>query len=260
MSDILLDKADGIATITLNDPGTLNSLSEDMQFRLLDMVNRTAADSTVRVVVLTGAGRGFCSGGNVKKMGSKIEESMEVRAEVMLQKHQVSVRIQESPKVFIALVNGACFGAGLGLALACDFRLAAKSAKFGTAFAKIGLSGDFGVSWTLTKLVGSARAKEMMILGDPIDAPRAKEFGLVNDVCDDVELLDKGLQLAKRLAQGPSVAYGYIKKNLAASHSSTLAEIVQIEIRNQMQAFQTKDHREAVLAFSEKRQPTYTGT
>lgn len=259
MADILFQNADGIATITLNDPGTLNALSDDMQFELLRLVDRTAADETVRAVVLTGAGKGFCSGGNVKKMGGKLSESMETRAELMMQKHQVAVRMQNSPKVFIALVNGACFGAGFGLALACDFRVAAQSARFGTAFAKIGLSGDFGISWTLTHLVGSARARELLLLADPVGAARALELGIVGQVVPDGELMSEGMKLAARIAGGPSVAYGYIKRNLNAAVTSTLSEMIGTEIRNQMHAIRSDDHRDAVQAFGEKRKPVFRG-
>lgn len=259
MSDILFESTGGVATITFNDPETLNSLSDDMQFELLRLVDRTAADETVRAVVITGSGKGFCSGANVKKMKGKLSESFEVRAELMMQKHQVAVRIQNSPKIFIALVNGVCFGAGLAIALNCDFRIAAQSARFGTAFAKIGLSGDFGVTWNLTHLVGPAKARELMLLATPIDAAGALAMGLVGKVVPDEELPAEGMRFASEIAQGPSVSYSYIKQNLNAAITSSLPDMIRTEIRNQIHAIRSNDHREAVQAFAEKRKPIFQG-
>ena len=260
MSDILVEKIGAVTKITLNDPNSLNALSDDMQFELLRLVNETALDNSVRAVLITGAGKGFCAGGNVKKMAGKIAESAEIRAEAMRQKHQVAIRIQHSPKIFIAAVNGACFGAGLGLAMTCDFRFAARSARFGTAFAKIGLSGDFGVTWTLTQLVGTAKARELMILCEPFDAAKAKDLGIVNEVLVDDKLADRAMEFAQRIASGPTVAYGYIKHNLLAATTSSIEEAIQTEVRSQMHAIRADDHREAVSAFGEKRPPVYTGT
>ena len=157
------------------------------------------------------------------------------------------------------MINGPAFGAGLGLAMACDLRIAARSAMFGTAFGKIGYSGDFGGSWFLTRLVGTQMARELYFLGDSFDAERAEKIGLVSRVVDDADLLAQTTALARRIADGPRVAYGYMKRNLHAAETEPLTTVLEMEAVHQARTAQTEDHREARMAFLEKRRPAFTG-
>jgi 2-(1,2-epoxy-1,2-dihydrophenyl)acetyl-CoA isomerase len=173
--------------------------------------------------------------------------------------HQLPLMMRTLSKVIIGMINGAAVGAGLGLALACDLRVAGSSARFGTGFGKIGYSGDFGGSWLLTRLVGTATARELYLLGDMIDAQRAATLGLVNQAVDDTALHDATYALARRIADGPRVAYGYMKRNLHAAETEPLAAVLEMEAVHQARTAQTEDHREAVAAFTEKRPPVFRG-
>jgi len=157
------------------------------------------------------------------------------------------------------MVNGPAVGAGLGLALACDLRIAGRSARFGTGFAGVGYSGDFGGSWSLTRLVGTAKARELYFLGDIIDSAEAASLGLVNRVVDDEALHREALALARRIADGPRVAFGYMKRNLFAAETEPLAAVLEMEAVHQARTAMTEDHLEASRAFVEKRRPTFRG-
>jgi len=209
--------------------------------------------------VLTGAGRAFCAGGDVKTMGKRGDRSFEQRVESIRTMHQLPLMMRTLPKVIIGMINGATVGAGLGLALACDLRVAGASAQFGTGFGKIGYSGDFGGSWLLTQLVGTAKARELYLLGDIIDAQQAGALGMVNRVVDDGALHDATYAWARRIAGGARVAYGYMKRNLHAAESESLATVLEMEAVHQARTAQTEDHREAVAAFTEKRLPIFRG-
>ena len=161
--------------------------------------------------------------------------------------------------VVIAMVNGPAVGAGLGLAMACDLRIAGRSARFGTGFAGVGYSGDFGGSWTLTRLVGTAKARELYFLGDIIDAETARSLGLVSRVVEDDALRDETTALARRIADGPRIAYGYMKRNLFAAETEPLAAVLEMEAVHQARAAMTEDHLEAARAFTEKRRPVFKG-
>src|SRR6202007_2008243 len=164
-----------------------------------------------------GAGRGFCAGGDVKTMPERAEQGFEERVEGLRRMHQLPMLLRTMPKVVIAMVNGPAVGPGLGLALACDLRIAGRSARFATGFAGVGYSGDFGGSWTLTRLVGTAKARELYLLRDNINAEAAFSLGLVNRIVEDDALHDEAAALAKRIAGGPRIAYGYMKRNLFAA-------------------------------------------
>ncbi len=176
---LLVDIRDGIALLTMNRPERLNALSQDMIDRAIDHLERVAADPAVGCIVLTGAGRGFCAGGDVKAMGGSAVHEMSLEQQVDRQRriHRLSALLHDSPKVSIAAINGPCAGAGFGLALACDLRLAADSATFTTAFAKVGFAGDFGITWPLARALGEARAKELLFLSEVLTAPQAAEPG-----------------------------------------------------------------------------------
>jgi len=260
--DLLEAVKDGVAVLTLNRPDRLNAMSGSMLDGLLEALPRLADDGGVGVVVLTGAGRGFCAGGDVKAMaeGSELEGvTLEERAQGLRARMEVSRWLHEMPKPTIAMVRGPAAGAGLSLAMACDLRMAGDSARFGTAFARVGYSGDFGGSFFLTRLVGTARARELYYTADLLDAHQALGLGLVNRVIPDARLEEETLTLARRLAQGPRIAYRYMKRNLNAAESATLDELLDLEAWHHSRCGMTEDHREAARAFVDKRPPVFKG-
>lgn len=261
---LLAERRDGVLSLTLNQPDKLNALSDQMIAGLLDELGRAAHDAEVRCVVVSGAGRGFCSGGDVSRMRERNEGdgpglTVEQRMASLRRAEEVSLVLHELPKPTIAAINGAAAGAGLSIALACDLRIAADSARLVTAFARVGFSGDFGGTWLMTRLVGPARAKEFYFLADPIDANRALALGLVNRVVPAASLMDETAALARRLASGPAIAYGYMKTNINAALTADLRTLLDREAIGQTLTGRTEDHREAVKAFLEKRQPTFKG-
>jgi 2-(1,2-epoxy-1,2-dihydrophenyl)acetyl-CoA isomerase len=191
------------------------------------------------------------------------EGSSQLRVEDAVQRlrgrMEVSRLLHEIPKPTIAMVNGPAAGAGLAMALACDLRIAAESARFITAFVKVGFSGDFGGSYFLSKLVGTGKARELYYTGEPLDARQALALGVVNKVVADAELLEATMALAKRLAGGPSVALGLMKQNFNAAENGTLSELLDLEALHQIKTSRTEDHREAARAFVEKRPAVFKG-
>jgi 2-(1,2-epoxy-1,2-dihydrophenyl)acetyl-CoA isomerase len=260
MPDLLEAIENGVAWLTLNRPERLNALSPDMTAALTEALNRLATDREVGCIVITGAGRGWCSGGDVKTMESRgRDQTVEDRIEGLRRAHQLPLLMRNCPKVIIAAINGPVAGAGLGLALACDLRIAAKSARFGTAFVRIGYSGDYGGTWSLTRLVGTAKARELYLLGDVIDAEEAHRLGMVNRLVEDEVLKDEAMALARRIADGPRVALGYMKKNLHAAETEPFPTVLDLEAEHQARCAFTEDHKEAVAAFVEKRRPVFKG-
>ncbi len=229
----------------------LQALSEALQ--------RLGSDAEVGTIVITGAGRGFCAGGDVKTMENRAVQGFEERVEGLRRMHQLPLLLRTLPKVVVAMVNGPAVGAGLGLAMACDLRIAGRSARFGTGFAGVGYSGDFGGSWSLTRLVGTAKARELYFLGDVVDAAAAASLGLVNHVVEDEALQRETTALARRIADGPRVAYGYMKRNLFAAETEPLAAVLEMEAVHQARTAMTEDHLEASRAFVEKRPPVFRG-
>ena len=260
MSDLIETIESGIATLTFNRPERLNALSTPIMQGLLDGLPRLAGDPAVQVVVLTGAGRAFCAGGDVKSMAQGGEQRTAAEAAAHLRSRmEVSRILHELPKPTIAMINGPAAGAGLALALACDLRIAGTSARLVTAFVKVGFSGDFGGSYFLTRLVGTARARELYFTGRPVEANEALSLGLVNRVVPDEELAAVTMELARSLAHGPSIALSLMKRNLNFAESGSLAELLDMEAAHQVQTGRTEDHREAAKAFVEKRAPIFTG-
>jgi 2-(1,2-epoxy-1,2-dihydrophenyl)acetyl-CoA isomerase len=258
--ELLETASDRVATLTLNRPERLNALSSSILDGLLEALPRLGADADIGVVVLTGNGRGFCAGGDVKSMA---EGSSQLGVEDAVQRlrgrMEVSRLLHEIPKLTIAMVNGPAAGAGLAMALACDLRIASESARFITAFAKVGFSGDFGGSYFLSKLVGTAKARELYYTGDPLDSAQALALGIVNRIVPDSELAGATMALARRLARGPSVALALMKQNFNAAESGTLSELLDVEALNQIKTGRTEDHLEAARAFVEKRPPIFRG-
>ena len=260
MTDLIESTENGIATLTLNRPERLNALSPAMTAGLKDALERLATDHSVGAIVIAGAGRGWCAGGDVKTMESRGEgQTFEDRVEGLRRAHQLPLLLRTVPKVVIAMINGPVAGAGLGLALACDLRIAGKAARFGTAFARIGYSGDYGGSWSLTRLVGAAQARELYFTADIIDADAAGALGIVNRVVADDELHAETMALARRIADGPQVALGYMKKNLFAAETESFQTVLDLEAEHQARCAFTEDHKEAVAAFVEKRRPVFKG-
>ena len=260
MPDLLQAVENGVAWLTLNRPDRLNALSAEMTTGLTEALNRLATDREVGCIVITGAGRGWCAGGDVKSMEARgRDQTVEDRVEGLRRSHQLPPLMRNCPKPIIGMINGPVAGAGLGLALACDLRVAGKSARFGTAFVRIGYSGDYGATWSLTRLVGTAKARELYLLGDVIGADEAYRLGMVNRLVDDEKLRDETTALARRLADGPRVALGYIKKNLFAAETEPFQTVLDLEAEHQARCAFTEDHKEAVAAFNEKRPPVFTG-
>lgn len=259
MTDLLETTEEGVAWLTLNRPEQLNAFSPAMLGALREALLRLSNDASVGVVVITGAGRGFCAGGDVKTMADRTAQSFEERVERLRHMHQLPLQLRTMPKVVIAMVNGPAIGAGLGLAMACDLRIAGHSARFGTGFAGVGFSGDFGGSWSLTRLVGTAKARELYFLGDIIDSAAALSLGLVSRVVEDEALRDETAALARRIANGPRIAYAYMKRNLFAAETEPLAAVLEMEALHQARTAMTEDHLEASRAFVEKRRPVFKG-
>ncbi|HLY45432.1 MAG TPA: enoyl-CoA hydratase [Stellaceae bacterium] len=260
MPDLIETSENGISTLTLNRPERLNALSPAMTAGLKEALERLATDHAVGAIVITGAGRGWCAGGDVKTMEARGEgQTIEDRAEGLRRAHQLPMLMRAIPKIVIAMVNGPVAGAGLGLALACDLRIAGRSARFGTAFTRIGYSGDYGGSWSLTRLVGTAKARELYFTADIIDAEEAGRLGIVNRVVADAELHAETMALARRIADGPLVALGYMKRNLLAAETEDFQTVLDLEAAHQARCAFTEDHKEAVAAFVEKRRPAFKG-
>jgi 2-(1,2-epoxy-1,2-dihydrophenyl)acetyl-CoA isomerase len=252
--------SDGVAKLTFNRPERLNALSTPIMEGLLEALPRLARDPTIGAIVLTGAGRAFCAGGDVKSMAEgSAERSVELAVIHLRGRMEVSRLLHEIPKPTIAMVNGAAAGAGMSLALACDLRIAAKSARFITAFANIGFSGDFGGSYFLSKIVGTGKARELYYTAEPLDASQALALGVVNRVVPDADLVDATMLLARKLAHGPRVALARMKQNFNAAENGTFAELLDLEARNQIETGRTDDHKEAARAFVEKRPPVFSG-
>ncbi|HZT89780.1 MAG TPA: enoyl-CoA hydratase [Stellaceae bacterium] len=260
MTDLLEAIEDGVAWLTLNRPERLNALSPEMTAGLGEALQRLGNDHSVGAIVITGAGRGWCAGGDVKTMESRgADQTLEDRFEGLRRAHQLPLLMRNLPKVIIGMINGPVAGAGLGLALACDLRVAGRSARFGTAFVNIGYSGDYGGSWTLTRLVGTAKARELYFLGEMVDGTTAASLGIVNRVVDDEALREETDKLARRIAAGPRIALGYMKKNLLAAETEPFQTVLEMEAMHQARCAFTEDHKEAVAAFVEKRRPSFKG-
>ena len=251
--------ADGVATLTFNRPERLNALSPPMLDGLLEALPRLARDEAVGVIVLTGAGRAFCAGGDVKNMVVREEPPVEEAVKQLRERMEASRMLHEIEKPTIAMVNGAAAGAGFSIALACDMRFASQSARFVTAFANVGFSGDFGGSYFLSKLVGTGKARELYYTAAAMDASEALALGVANRVVPDAELSTVTMEFARKLARGPRIALGRMKRNFNAAETETLSQLLDREARGQIETGRTADHKEAARAFVEKRAPVFTG-
>jgi enoyl-CoA hydratase/carnithine racemase len=252
-----------VAVITLNRPDARNALSDELTKAFRQQITERGGDPTVGALLITGAGKAFCSGGDVKGMGGRRGpdgQTPDERFQTMRARHHgIAGALTSLRKPTIAVLPGAAAGAGLAIALACDLRIAAKSAFVSTGYARIGLSGDYGIAWMLTRAVGPARARELMLLCERVPADRAETLGLINRVVADGELMTEAMKLAAQLANGPAVALGYIKDNLDEALDIGHATAIDREAERLIRASGTDDHKEAVRAFVEKRDPTFKG-
>jgi enoyl-CoA hydratase/carnithine racemase len=257
---------DGVAVLTLNRPEVRNALGDVVSPALRRMIARLRDEPRARCVVMTGAGSAFCAGGDVKGMGGggrasgrAAADPEQVVRELTERQQALTGALYALPKPTIAALPGAAAGAGLSIALACDLRIAAESAFVTTGFAHIGLSGDYGASFFLTQLVGSAVARELFLTAERVDARRCLQLGLVNRIVPDDRLMDETLALARQLASGPTVAFAAMKENLDRAQRADLASCLAGEARGIVRTARTRDHREAVRAFVEKRRPQFEG-
>ena len=263
--DLLATLDAGILTLTLNRPEARNAMSGAMNQALQQQLAAAELDPAVKVIVLTGAGKGFCAGGDVKGMAARGDGTVgaqtidEAIARQRVNQRATAGKLFKMPKPTLAALPGAAAGAGLALALACDLRLMASSAILTTAFARVGFSGDYGGSYFLTQLVGSAKARELYFLSDRVGADEALRLGLANWVCAPEELAAKTRELALRLATGPTVAYRYMKENLNRAMAGDVDDCLDLEATHHIHCGQTEDHREATKAFVEKREPVFKG-
>jgi len=253
---ILVDTLPLYRRITLNRPDRLNALLPEMADAMISALDDAQADESCRVVLLTGAGRGFCAGQDLTAI---VDANPDDIADLLDSYHPVIEKIRELPMPVVAAVNGVAAGAGCNLALACDIVIAARSASFVQAFSRIGLVPDCGGTWFLPRLIGTARARALMMLAEPLPADTAAEWGMIWRVVDDDRLMQEAQALTARLASGPTVALGLIKQALDESADNDLAGQLDLERDLQIEAAETPDHAEGVRAFLEKRAPVFTG-
>ena len=265
--DLRAEIDDGVAVITMNRPDRRNAFSAAMVSALGAVLAQVETDDAVGCVVLTGAGGAFCAGGDVKSMaappadrGNGAAPSLDARIHRQrLNQRATSGRLWAMPKPTIAAIGGPAAGAGLSLALACDLRYAVPGAVLTTAFAKVAFAGDYGGTWFLTRLVGSSKAKELYYFSERLSAEDAQRLGIVNAIFAPADFEREVMERARRLAQGPSIAYRYMKENLNRAVSGELGDCMDLEVTHHVHTGLTEDHREAAQAFVDKREPRFRG-
>lgn len=255
---VLCERSDGVATVTLNRPDRMNTMNSQLLDELLETMESVADDDDVRVVVLTGEGRAFCAGGDLQAMPTG-GDSLDAQIQELARQQRSSLLLHEMPKVTIAAVNGACAGAGLTLACAADLRISASSAVFRTAFLSAGMPGDFGGTWSLPRLLGESRARELYLLNEKLTADRAQELGLVARVYEDDEFSDRVTEVARSLIATPPLTLRAMKQNLNGNPSLPFQEALAREAKEQVTIANTDDAAEAWAAFLEKRTPVFQG-
>ncbi len=264
-NDLLASLDDNVLTLTLNRPEVRNAMSAAMTSALAEQLAKAELDPAVKCIVLTGAGKGFCAGGDVKGMASRGDGTVgDNTIDSAIHRQRVNQRATAGklftmPKPTLAALPGAAAGAGLSLALACDLRIMADTAVLTTAFARVGFSGDYGGTYFLTKLVGSAKARELYYFSERVSAQEALRLGLTNWVCPPEQLASRTREIAERLAKGPTVAFRYMKENLNRALNGDIDDCLDLEATHHIHCGQTEDHREAAKAFVEKREPVFKG-
>jgi 2-(1,2-epoxy-1,2-dihydrophenyl)acetyl-CoA isomerase len=257
---VLLQRQDSVATITLNRPECLNALDQCLQASLAEKLEALSRDTSVRAVVITGAGRGFCSGGDIRQLAEMKKSHQSVAFRDFLEAgHRVVRRIRGLPVPVVASVNGPAMGGGMNLALACDLRIASDRAIFSQAFVNIGMHPDWGGTFFLPRMAGTGRALEMFFLGDSIGGGQARDLGLVNYVVPHENLESETRKLAERLAAAPVLAIGHMKQALYERLETQLDSMMQHEVEAQTKCFESEDCEEGLRAFLEKRKPKFKG-
>ena len=262
---LLAENNDGVAVLTLNRPEARNAMSGEMNAALQKVLADAELDHEIKCIVLTGAGKGFCAGGDVKGMASSGDGTVGPRTiDQAIHAQRVNQRatagkLFKMPKPTIAALPGAAAGAGLSFALACDMRVMASNAIMTTAFARVGFSGDYGGTYFMAQLVGTAKAKELYYLSDRVSADEALRLGLTNWVCEPDELQAKALEIGHRISSGPTVAYRYMKENLNRALAGDVDDCMDLEATHHVHCGQTQDHKAASKAFVEKREPVFIG-
>lgn len=262
--ELKVEVQDKVAVLTLNRPDKLNALTPEMNAHAVELLKGYASDPAVGAVVVTGEGRGFCAGGDVSRMqaGDEIagrEATLEEKVDALRRRHEWPWLLATLPKATIAAVNGPAAGAGFGLALSCDLRIASDQARFTTAYARVGYGGDYGTTWQLTRLVGPAKAKELFFLPDTFDAEEALRLGVVNRVVPHAEFLGEVMDIARRIANGPLVSHRYMKANINLAETADFRTLLDREAETHLRCGETEDHAEGVAAFMEKRDPVFKG-
>jgi 2-(1,2-epoxy-1,2-dihydrophenyl)acetyl-CoA isomerase len=257
-SPVLLTTEAGVGTITLNRPRAFNAFDSTMKPLLLEVLHQVAGDAAVRAVVITGAGKAFSAGLDLKEHLRNVQEGSAGNTVTEFYNPLLEA-VTSMGKPVIAAVNGVAAGAGAGLAFACDLRVVASSAVFRTSFAQVGLSADSALSLTLPRLIGAGRALQLTLLDEPLDAPTALAWGAATLVVDDDAVLTEAAAMAARLAAGPTTAYGWIKASFRQAANGSLTDTLAFENRAQLACFASADHQEALAAFVEKRPPVFTG-
>lgn len=256
---LLVDRAEGVVTVTMNRPESLNSLDVALKEALRETFLELASDQGCRAVVLAGAGRAFCVGQDLREHVAALGGDAPLDT---VEKHYnpLALALAELPKPVVAAVRGAAAGAGAGLAFLADLRIGGPSTSYLMAFARVGLAADTAVSWTLPRMVGSAKAAELLLLAEPVAAAEAARLGLLTRLVeDDEQVLPVAQELAARLAAGPTVAYGQIKRELLHGATGTLADALEVELAAQTVSGRTADHRDSTHAFVNKQKPTFYG-
>lgn len=258
---LIMESADGVTTLTLNRPDSLNSLDVALKVALRDALGRIESDRSCRAVVLAGAGRAFCVGQDLHEHHETLRTgAVNPLDTVRTHYNPIALRLANLPKPVVAAVRGTAAGAGASLALLADFRIGGPGTSILMAFANVGLAGDTGVSWSLPRLVGHAKAVELLMLAEPVPAAEAARIGLLTRLTeDDDAVLPAAQELAARLAAGPTVAYGAIKRQLAVGDTGTLSDALAAEAQAQAICGATRDHRDATEAFVGRRPPTFAG-
>jgi len=264
--DINTEVIDGVMRITLNRPERRNAMSDGMLQGLVASLSDAEVATDVGAVVITGAGGAFCAGGDVKGMaeagGEGGDSAVQYDARVHLQRRNqrdTAGKLYELPKPTIAALPGPAAGAGLSIALSCDLRYASPNAILTPAFARVGFSGDYGGTYFMSRLIGSAKARELYFLSEKVDMEEAERLGLVNGVFSEDSLQDEVMAIGRRLAQGPTVAYRYMKENLNRAVHGEMGECLDMEAAHHIHCGQTRDHKEAARAFVDKREPDFQG-
>ena len=262
-NDLIVEKNNQTLKLTMNRPERRNALSDDMLNKMLEELNKASFDNSIRAIVLTGSENAFCAGGDVKDMASRDEDAnknVQQRTRDLRRVMETARLLHQITTPTIALIPGPAAGAGFSLALACDIRIASESAKLTTAFAKVGFPGDFGGSYFLTQMIGTAKARELYYLSEVLSADKALEIGIVNKVIPDNKFFEESDKIVNQIATGPSIAYRYMKTNMNIAELGDLNQSLDNEAMHQTLCRFTEDHKNATKAFVEKKKPLFTGS